>query len=61
MRERSIPQALLVFREVARQIRAGVLATEVGRKFPIEAIGEAVRAAEAVGKHGKVLLALGSR
>jgi len=60
MRGRSIPSSLLLFREIAAQVRSGVLATEVGGRFPLDSIGEAVRAAEAVGKRGKVLLTLGT-
>lgn len=59
MRARSIPAALLLFREIARQIRAGVLATEVGGRYPLDAVAEAVREAEAPGKRGKVLLTIG--
>lgn len=55
-RERNIPQMLLLFREIAAMIRAGVLDTEVGATFPLEAVGDAVRAAEVVGRRGKVLL-----
>jgi NADPH:quinone reductase-like Zn-dependent oxidoreductase len=59
MRQQSIPFSLLLFREIARQIRAGALATEVGSMFAPEAIGDAVRQAEAQGRRGKVLLTLG--
>ena len=58
MRSRSIPQSLLLFREIAGQVRAGVLSTEVGARFPLDAIGEAVSRAEAVGKSGKVMLTI---
>ncbi|SIO06281.1 NADPH:quinone reductase [Singulisphaera sp. GP187] len=61
MRERSIPSALRLFREIANLIRADVLATEIGKSFPIDAIGDAVREAEQVGRHGKVLLQTGNR
>jgi NADPH2:quinone reductase len=61
MRQRSIPAALLLFREVAAQIRAGVLATEVGARFPVDRIQDAVREAQAVGKPGKILLTIGPR
>jgi NADPH2:quinone reductase len=61
MRGRSIPSALLLFREIAKLIRAGVLATEIGKTFPLDAIGDAVREAEAVGRRGKVLLEIGAR
>jgi NADPH:quinone reductase-like Zn-dependent oxidoreductase len=56
MRQRSIPQSLLLFRAIAGYIRSGVLATQVGPSFPLEAIADAARAAEAVGRRGKVLL-----
>jgi NADPH:quinone reductase-like Zn-dependent oxidoreductase len=49
------------FREVAKLIRSGVLASELGRELPLEAIGEAVAEAETVGRKGKVLLRIGSR
>jgi NADPH:quinone reductase-like Zn-dependent oxidoreductase len=51
---------LLLFREIARLIRKGVLATELGREYPLEAIAEAVREAGSVGRHGKVLLQISS-
>src|SRR5690349_6517367 len=61
MRQRSIPGALRLFHEIAQLIREGVLATEVGASFPLDAIGDAVREAEVVGRRGKVLLKMGSR
>ena len=59
MRQRRIPALLALFRAIARLIRAGVLATEPGPRFPLEQVAYAVRQAEAVGKSGKVLLTLG--
>ena len=59
IREQSIPRALLLFREIARQIRSGVLATDVGAKFPLDSIAAAAREAEVPGKPGKVLLTIG--
>lgn len=56
MRERSIPAALALFREVGRLMRAGILTTQVGPTFPLEQAAEAVRRAETVGRTGKVLL-----
>jgi len=56
MRQRSIPAALLLFREIANLIRNGVLATDVGPSFPLESVVDAAREAEAVGRPGKVLL-----
>jgi NADPH:quinone reductase-like Zn-dependent oxidoreductase len=61
MRERSIPSALLVFREVGNLIRSGVLATQVGRSFPIEDAGEACRLAVSAARTGKVLLQIAQR
>ncbi len=58
MRERNIPSALLFFREIAAQMRAGVLTTEVGAKFPLEEIAKAAAEAVLVGRRGKVLLTL---
>jgi NADPH:quinone reductase-like Zn-dependent oxidoreductase len=61
MRGRSIPAALRLFREIAHLIRAGVLETEIGRTYPLDAIGDAVRDADAIGRGGKVLLKFGTR
>ena len=61
MRERSIPAALKLFHEITALMRSGVLATETGPSIAMEGIGEAVRAAEAVGRQGKVLLTIGAR
>jgi NADPH:quinone reductase-like Zn-dependent oxidoreductase len=58
MRERSIPAALLLFREIAGLIRQGVLNSEIGQVFPLDRIGEAARAAETVGRQGKILVKL---
>lgn len=59
MRDRSIPAALLLFREIGRQIRSGVLATEVGAHVPLDSVVDAAREAETPGKRGKVLLKIG--
>ncbi len=56
MKERSIPSSLLLFREIASEIRKGTLATEVGPSFPLENIQDAVKQAEISGRKGKVLL-----
>jgi NADPH:quinone reductase-like Zn-dependent oxidoreductase len=60
MRDRSIPSALLLFREIAALLRRGVLNSEIGASFPLEQIGEAVRHAESVGRGGKTLIRFGS-
>jgi NADPH:quinone reductase-like Zn-dependent oxidoreductase len=54
--ERPKVKMLLLFREIADLIRKGVLDTELGREYPLEAIGDAVREAGSVGRHGKILL-----
>jgi NADPH:quinone reductase len=59
MRERSIPAALLLFREIAALIRQGVLRSEIGEVFPLTEINEAARQAGIVGRQGKVLVRLG--
>ncbi len=61
MRQRNIPAALLLFHEITALIRSGVLATEIGASFSLEAIGEAVQAAEVIGRRGKVLLKIGAQ
>lgn len=58
--ERPKIKMLLLFREIADLIRKGVLDTELGREFPLESIGDAVREAESVGRRGKVLLRIGA-
>lgn len=60
MRRQSIPAALGHFRQVGQLIRAGVLATEPGARFGLDQVAEAARAAEAVGRKGKVLLTIRS-
>lgn len=57
---RPIWKNLLLFKEIARLIRAGILDTPPGPKFTLDQISEAVRAAEIPGKQGKVLLTIGS-
>jgi NADPH:quinone reductase-like Zn-dependent oxidoreductase len=61
MRQRNIPAALKLFHEIAGLIRAGVLAIEIGGTFPLEQSAAAVRASEAVGRRGKVLLKIAGR
>lgn len=61
MRGQSIPRALRLFREIAHLIRTDVLATEPGRSFPLDAIHDAAREAETVGRRGKVLLTIAAR
>jgi NADPH:quinone reductase len=58
MRDRSIPAALVLFREIAALIRQGVLNSDIGASFFLEEIKQAVSRAEAVGRGGKLLLKL---
>ncbi|MFO0956663.1 MAG: zinc-dependent alcohol dehydrogenase family protein [Isosphaeraceae bacterium] len=58
MRERSIPKALRLFREVGELIRLGVLRTDTGPSHPLTEITRAVADAEAPGSAGKALLAI---
>ncbi len=61
MRQRSIPGALMHFREIAKLIRQGVLNSEIGEVFPLDRIGDAAQQAETTGRHGKVLLQISPR
>jgi NADPH:quinone reductase len=58
MRQRSIPKALLLFREIASLIRQQVLSSEIGRTYPLRDIQAAAREAAMIGRQGKVLLKL---
>jgi NADPH:quinone reductase-like Zn-dependent oxidoreductase len=60
MRGRSIPGALLLFREIANLIRGGVLHSEIGGRHPLGEIRRAAGEAEAVGRPGKVLVTFGA-
>jgi NADPH:quinone reductase-like Zn-dependent oxidoreductase len=60
VRRQGILTMLRLFRQVRRLLRAGVLTTEVGTAFPLDAIGQAVTQAETPGRHGKVLLRMGA-
>jgi NADPH:quinone reductase-like Zn-dependent oxidoreductase len=55
---RSLLQKLRMTREIRRHMRAGTTTTEIGATFPLDRVAEAVRAADAPGKPGKVLLSL---
>ena len=52
---------ILLFHQITNLIRSGVLATEPGREFPLDAIADAAREAEAVGRQGKTLLRIGPK
>jgi NADPH2:quinone reductase len=55
-RAQSVLTMLRLFRQITQLLRAGVLTTEVGPTFPLDAVADAARAAEAPGRAGKVLL-----
>jgi len=58
MLKRSIPSALLLFREIANLIRQGVLRSKIGRTYPLDEINSAAEQAGMIGRQGKVLLRL---
>lgn len=58
METRSVPQSLLLLRQIATLVRSGVLATDPGPAFPIDQAARAVVQAENAGASGKVLLRL---
>ncbi|WP_435006225.1 zinc-dependent alcohol dehydrogenase family protein [Tundrisphaera lichenicola] len=47
---------VMLFREISDLIRKGILATEPGPVFSLDAIADAARASEVVSRRGKVLL-----
>jgi NADPH:quinone reductase-like Zn-dependent oxidoreductase len=61
MDEQSLLRKFFLMKRVARLIRSGTLATPIGEQFPLDRVQDAVRAAEAVGHGGKVLLRIGQR
>jgi NADPH:quinone reductase-like Zn-dependent oxidoreductase len=58
MRQRSIPLALLLFREIASLIRQGVLRSEIGEIYPLDEIQSAAHQAATIARQGKVLVKL---
>lgn len=58
MRERTIPAALLLFREIASMIRQDVLSSQIGQVYPLEQIVDAAKQADAVARQGKILIRL---
>jgi NADPH:quinone reductase-like Zn-dependent oxidoreductase len=61
MLKRSIPGALLLFREIAALNRQGILRSIIGETYGLDQIKAAVAQADTVGRHGKVLLRLRDR
>ena len=60
MREQNIPQSLMLFREVAKLMRADVLTTRVGKTFSLDQVIAAANEAESSGRSGKVMLQIHS-
>ncbi|QDT94446.1 zinc-dependent alcohol dehydrogenase family protein [Gimesia algae] len=58
MESLSLPAKLRLVSKLTGFIRNGVLATEIGKVFPLEEVAEAVTEAERTGKSGKVLIQL---
>ncbi len=52
----SLLAKLKLIRTVSRLIQEGVLTSQIGEVFPMDRVGDAVRAAETPGRSGKVLL-----
>ncbi len=59
--EQGLFKKFFLMRRVVRLMRAGVLVTPVGEQFPLDRIQDAARAAEVVGRGGKVLLRISQR
>jgi NADPH:quinone reductase-like Zn-dependent oxidoreductase len=58
MRDRSIPSALLLFREIAALIRQRVLNSQIGKAFDLDDVRQAARETETTARGGKTLLRL---
>jgi NADPH:quinone reductase-like Zn-dependent oxidoreductase len=56
VRDQGVLTMLGLFRSIVKLLRADVLMTPLGTSYPLEEFGAAVRAAEAPGRAGKVLL-----
>ncbi len=61
VKKQSVFTMIGLFRKLGKLIQSGVLATEVGATFPLNDVRAAVRQAAEPGRHGKVLLRIGSR
>jgi len=53
-------QMLSLLKQVGRLVRGGTLTADVAKVFPLEQVQDAVRAAEAPGRQGKILLRIAS-
>jgi NADPH2:quinone reductase len=61
VRDQNLLTMLFLLRRLGKMIGSGVLASESGTTFPIDAVREAMRLASTPGRKGKVLLRLGER
>lgn len=59
MRAQRPLKLLGLFREINRLMKDGVLTAEIGGTFSLDQVQDAVKQAEQVGRHGKVLLRIG--
>ncbi|MFN0197045.1 MAG: zinc-dependent alcohol dehydrogenase family protein [Planctomycetaceae bacterium] len=59
MQEAGLLTKLRLVRRIAKLLRAGVLTTEVSRRFSLEKVVEGIQAAEQPGRRGKILLTMG--
>jgi NADPH:quinone reductase-like Zn-dependent oxidoreductase len=60
MKTRGLAKKLRLVRTIRQLIRAGVLTSEIGETYPLARVQDAVKAAAAPGKAGKVLLRIGT-
>ncbi len=58
MKQRSIPAALLLLKQIATLNRQGILHSEIGQVFPLHEIQAAAREAATIGRQGKTLVRL---
>src|SRR5262249_18307191 len=56
VKQQGVLTMLGLFRSINRHLQDGTLTTEVGKTFALNDIKAAVKEAEQVGRHGKVLL-----
>lgn len=56
MARQRLPGKLRLVRTLSKLVREGVLTSDVEATYPLEQVAEAVRAAEAPGRRGKILL-----
>ncbi len=61
VKDQGIFTMLGLFREILREMRAGVFHTPVAATYPLEQISEAVTHAAQPGRDGKILLRIGSK